>query len=512
MKSTDQNGSTVYTLNYRIYEEVAKLPGGVSAVTGSFDFTITVTDNGNGALTAVTNYPDGADKFEFVNQYGADSVPVEIAGSKTLAYKDGLTPDSIEGKFTFTLEALTEGAPMPGNTTEVNDAAGNVNFGQIIFALDQLENVPSNEEGTRTKEFEYKVTESGSASGVMNDTNAVNGKTFKLILQDDAEGNLTVTRNPADGPLFGFTNTYSVGEVAASVTDQIKVNKSLSGRELRDGEFQFELLEGSTVIAKGINDADGNVIFDKVTYTKPGSHLYTVCEVNQGEAGITYDTQTYMVHTQITDNGDGTLKAEHQVLTGVGDDGKMIPAEENKIAFVNRYKAEPANVTIEGMKKLEGKKLEDGQFTFQLKDTDGNVIAEAKNNKDGTIRFENLKFDSEGTHEYTISEVNDKQTGVTYDEHVYKIIVSVTDDGSGVLSAKISGDEATFTNHYKSTELKTDPKTDLKTNPKTNPKTPTSDVKDKAPETGDESSMGLYLVLMGIAAMSGVLALRRKSK
>ena len=186
--------------------------------------------------------------------------------------------------------------------------------------------------------------------------------------------------------------------------------------------------------------------------------------MNQGESGITYDGQTYMIHTKITDNGDGTLKAEHQVLAGIGEDDQMIPAEENAITFQNSYKAEPA------------------------------------------IRFENLAFDSEGTYEYTISEVNDKQTGVTYDENVYKLTVSVTDDGSGVLSAKVSGDKATFTNNYKATDPKTDPKSDTKS------KTPASDAKDKVPETGDSSSIALYLVLAVIAAMSGALVVRRKNK
>ena len=508
VKSTDQNGNTVYTLNYRIYEETAEgtLPNGVSAVTNSYDFTVTVTDNGNGTLTAATNYPEDKNKFEFVNRYGASEVPVAITGSKTLSYEEGLTPDSIARKFTFTLEALTEGAPMPENTTAVNDAAGNVNFGQIPFALSQLEGVAPDENGTRTKEFEYKVTESGSVSGVTNDTGASTGKTFKLTLHDDGEGTLTVTRNPSDGPLFSFTNTYNVNELATSITDQIKINKSLTGRELRDGEFQFELLEGSSVIATGTNDADGTVTFDKVTYTKPGNHLYTVREVNQGESRITYDDQTYMIHTKITDNGDGTLKAEHQVLAGIGEDDQMIPAEENAITFQNSYKAEPANVTIEAVKKLEGGTLKEGQFTFQIKDKDGKAVAEVKNKEDGAIRFENLAFDSEGTYEYTISEVNDKQTGVTYDENVYKLTVSVTDDGSGVLSAKVSGDKATFTNHYKATDPKTDPKSDTK------PKTSASDAKDKVPETGDSSPIALYLVLAVIAAMSGVLVVRRKNK
>ena len=146
------------------------------------------------------------------------------------------------------------------------------------------------------------------------------------------------------------------------------------------------------------------------------------------------------------------------------------------------------------------------QFTFQIKDKDGKAVAEVKNKEDGAIRFENLAFDSEGTYEYTISEVNDKQTGVTYDENVYKLTVSVTDDGSGVLSAKVSGDKATFINHYKATDPKTDPKSDTK------PKTSASDAKDKVPETGDSSPIALYLVLAVIAAMSGVLVVRRKNK
>lgn len=526
-KSTDQNGNTVYTLKYRIYEEAAEgtLPNGVSAVTNFYDFTVTVTDNGNGTLTAVTNYPEGKGEFGFVNQYGASGVPMEITGSKTLSYEEGLIPDSITGKFTFTLEALTEGAPMPENTTAVNDAAGNVNFGQITFSLSQLEGVPMDENGTRTKEFEYKVTESGNVSGVTNDTGASTGKTFNLTLHDDGEGTLTVTRNPAEEPLFSFTNTYNVSELSSSVTDQVKVNKSLTGKELKEKEFRFELLEGNSVIATGTNDADGNVAFDKITYTKPGNHLYMVREVNQGETGITYDDQTYMIHTKITDNGDGTLKAEHQVLAGIGEDDQMIPAEGNAITFQNSYKAEPANITIEAVKKLEGGTLKEGQFTFQLKDKDGKAAAEVKNKKDGAVRFENLTFDSEGTYEYTISEVNDKQTGVTYDENVYKLTVSVTDDGSGVLSAKVSGDKAIFTNIYKATDAKADPKTDIDTKPKTpttdaktdsktdidtKPKTPTSDAKDKAPETGDSSCMALYLVLMVIAAMSGALVCKKK--
>lgn len=168
VKSTDADGNTVYTLSYRIYEDTENgtNSNGISVVTETYDFTVTVTDHGNGVLTAVTNYPNGQNQFEFVNQYGTEPVPVEIAGSKTLAHDTSLTPADITGKFTFTLEALTEGAPMPAQTTAVNDAAGNVDFGRITFTTDLLQDAITTDSGVRTKEFEYKVTESGSAAGV----------------------------------------------------------------------------------------------------------------------------------------------------------------------------------------------------------------------------------------------------------------------------------------------------------------------------------------------------------
>lgn len=289
VKSTDADGNTVYTLSYRIYEDTENgtNSNGISVVTGTYDFTVTVTDYGNGVLTAVTNYPNGQNQFEFANQYGTEPVPVEIAGSKTLAHDTSLTPADITGNFTFTLEALTEGAPMPAQTTAVNDAAGNVDFGTITFTTDFLQDAITTDNGVRTKEFEYKVTEAGSAAGVTNDVNASTGKTFKLTLTDDGNGNLSVTRNPADGPLFRFTNTYHVSDLPSSITDQVKVNKTLEGRELKEGEFNFELVEDGNVVATGSNDADSKVVFSSITYTQPGSHVYTVREVKGSETGVT---------------------------------------------------------------------------------------------------------------------------------------------------------------------------------------------------------------------------------
>ena len=512
VKSTDADGNTVYTLSYRIYEDTENGTNlnGISVVTETYDFTVTVTDHGNGVLTAVTNYPNEQNQFEFVNQYGTEPVPVEIAGSKTLAHDTSLTPADITGKFTFTLEALTEGAPMPVQTTAVNDAAGNVNFGEITFTTDFLQDAITTDNGVRTKEFEYKVTESGSAAGVTNDVNV--SKTFKLTLTDDGNGNLSVTRNPADGPLFSFTNIYHVSELPSSITDQVKVNKTLEGRELKEGEFNFELVEDGNVVATGSNDVDGKVVFSSITYTQPGSHVYTVREVKGSETGITYDEQTYIVYTQITDNGDGTLSASHRA-EALTDGGELAPVEGNAITFHNSYKAESAAVTIKAVKKLEGRDLKDGEFTFRLKDADGKVIAEAKNDASGTIRFENVKFEDEGVYEYTISEVNDKQTGITYDESIFKVTVKVNDNGEGTLAAEVSNDDIVFTNSYEA------PKDDKTTDtPKKSDKNP--DKKTNNPvkalrrvATGDNSHMMTYLVLMIAAiAVIGVVIVRRKKR
>lgn len=503
VKSTDADGNTVYTLSYRIYEDTENgtNSNGISVETGTYDFTVTVTDHGNGVLTAVTNYPNGQNQFEFKNQYGTEPVSIEITGSKTLAHDTSLTPADITGKFTFTLEALTEGAPMPAQATAVNDAAGNVDFGTITFTTDLLQDAITTDNGVRTKEFEYKVTESGSAAGVTNDANASIGKTFKLTLTDDGNGNLTVTRNPADGPLFSFTNTYSVSELPSSITDQVKVNKTLEGRELKEGEFNFELVEDGNVVATGSNDADGKVVFSSITYTQPGSHVYTIREVKGSETGVTYDDHSYLVYTQIIDNGDGTLGVTHQAVSSEEND-ELVPAEGNVVTFNNIYKAEPASVTIEAVKKLTGKDLKDGEFTFQLKDVDGKVIAEAKNDASGKIKFENLKFENEGTYEYTMSEVNDKQTGITYDEREFKVTVKVSDNGEGTLSAETDSDDIVFTNSYKA--------------PKDGKTTDTPKKPDKARRgvaTGDNSHMVLYLVLMiAAAAAVSMVIIRRKRR
>ena len=483
VKSTNNDGKTVYTLSYRVSETKGNL-GGVSYTDTFFDFNVIVTDNGDGKLKAETQYPKDKNKFEFINTYSTgEPIPMDIKGSKVLNHAEGLTPNDIAGKFTFTLEAVTQGAPMPNSTTAKNDANGNVDFGNITFDLDLLKDVNPAADGSRLKTFEYKVTESGSAAGVTNDADKT--KTYKITLKDDGNGKLTATCDPAEGPKFTFTNTYSVGELPSSITDQINIDKKLTGRDLKKGEFTFELLENGDVVATGSNDASGNVTFDKITYTQPGHHTYTVREVNNDLGGVTYDDQAYTVYTQIIDQGNGKLKAEHQVVIQL--DNEFAPIENNEITFTNKYEAKGTTASIGAVKRLTGKDLKDGQFTFQLKDENGKVIDEAKNDKAGAISFKALEFDKAGTYKYTISEVNDKQKEIKYDTSEKTVTITVKDSGDGYLQAQVESEkQLIFTNTFEAAG-------------------------GSGTKTGDNMNLVLPIMMMLTAAAIGsVLLIRRK--
>ena len=440
---TTKDGKVVYTVNYRVAESANNLPKGVTVTAGSFDLSVEVTDNNDGTLTAKTIYPkDSGDKCEFVNTYGnREAVPVEVSGSKTLDAEEGLNPPDISGKFTFKLKALTEGAPMPKDETVTNDGNGNVTFGTLAFNINNLEDVDQADDGSRKKTFKYSVTESGSVPGVDNDSKST--KEFELTLKDDGEGHLTVIPKETNN-LFTFTNTYGVKKLSSSVTDQIDITKKLDGRDLKDGEFKFRLMEDGKVM-EATNDANGKVTFDKITYTKPGSHTYTVCEENDGKGGVIYDSNSYTVYTLVVDNGNGKLEATHRIDKEISGDQ---PAAKD-ITFANKYQAKPTEVSLGVTKRLDNAKLKSGQFTFVLKDANGEEVESATNKADGSVQFKAISFDKAGTYEYTIEELNDKQKEITYDTKVHHVTITVTDDGEGSLKAVLTGDTAAvFINSY----------------------------------------------------------------
>lgn len=453
-------------------EDTAALPAGVTATASSFDITVKVTDNGKGGLDVAVSYPDGCDgKLSFVNGYGTNEATVDLAGTKTLALGQagfGLTRADIADKFTFKVEPL-DGAPAPVDasgktvTEATNDAAGNVELGSVTFKQpSDLDDVEIDGDGLRSKTFAYRVSESGSVDGVVND--AVASRTFTVkVVEDTNAGTLAAEVLPAEGTpegkgAFEFTNTYGVDPTPSSVTDQIKVNKKLKGRDLAEGEFEFQLIEinadgSESVAATGKNAADGTVALDPVTYTAPGTHSYELREVAGTAGGVTYDRATHRVRTTVTDAGNGTLAVKHELADAEGN-----PTGDDSVTFTNGYEAAPVTLKLGAAKVLKGAELKAGQFSFELKSRDGKVMSTARNAADGSVTFDALTFKQAGTYTFTVSEVDDGQAHVTYDRAVHKIVVTVSDEAvdgtkTGYLSAKVSyeGDAnlpPVFTNSY----------------------------------------------------------------
>lgn len=462
-----------WVIPYTVSEDgTDRLPAGVTATASSFDITVKVTDNGKGGLDTAVVYPEGSDgTLPFVNGYGTNEATVDLAGTKTLALGQaglGLAQADIAGKYTFKIEPL-DGAPAPADasgktvTEATNDAAGNVELGHVTFRQpSDLDDAEIDGQGLRTKTFAYRVSESGSVDGVVNDATAARTFTIRVV-EDTAAGTLAAEVLPAEGTpegkgAFEFTNTYGVNPTPSSVTDQIKVNKKLKGRDLAEGEFEFQLVEiaadgSESVAATGRNAADGTVALSPVTYTAPGTHSYELREVAGTAGGVTYDRATYRVRTTVTDAKNGTLAVKHELADAEGN-----PTGDDSVTFTNGYEAAPVTLKLGAAKVLKGAELKAGQFSFELKSRDGKVMSTARNAADGSVTFDALTFKQAGTYTFTVSEVDDGRAHVTYDKAVRKIVVTVSDEAAdgtktGYLSAKVSyeGDAnvpPVFTNSY----------------------------------------------------------------
>lgn len=490
-------GAYVYTYTYSVAEDKDSLPAGVTAVTNPFSVTVEVTDGGKGKLDVAVTYPAGSDKLKFENKYGdGEAAEIDISGKKKLTVLSGNNAPDITGKYTFNVTAA-EGTPMPEKTEAKNDSAGNVSFGKIKYTIADV----FGDEGTgeRTKEFTYTVTETGNLDGVDNDK----AQSFKVTVKDNGDGTITATTDNGTDPLFEFDNKYSVDEITTSVTDQITIKKDLDGRKLNAEEFKFELVEGGKVAAKGTNNAEGKVTFDAITYKEAGTHTYTVREVDNNLGGITYDTNSYTITTVVTDNGKGKLTVEH---TTAGE-----------IVFKNTYKADPTSVTLGAAKVLKNGTLKDEQFTFVLKDSDGNVVSEAVNDANGGVTFKTLDFDKADTYKYTISEINDAQEYITYDETEYEVTITVKDDLEGNLTAKVSyGDEESvvFINEYDEPE-EPEPETPEEPDEPEKPEKETEEEpKSDIPQTGDSSPVIPLAILMiaSTVCVVEVLYIRRRRR
>lgn len=508
------DNKTVYTLNYQASELVSGLPEGVTQTASVFNVVVKVTDNGNGTLSTEVVYPEGTSVLAFANTYSTGNpVSVAFTGTKKLDTPDGLTGPKIDGKFCFSIASDTPGAPLPANRTVHNDAAGNIAFEPVEFTLDMLANVEPDENNCRSKSFIYTVTESGSLEGVTNDPEAT--KTFSVTLADKADGMLWVQSDGVNSrdDFFGFTNTYDVTPVHASVTDQISITKKLDGRNLREGEFEFQLLEGSAVVSTANNKADGSVEFAPITYHTPGVHTYTVREVAGTVGGVTYDTASYTVVTTVTDNGKGGLDVKHELASAEGALAALAGEQaDSGIVFTNTYKASGTTAQLGISKVLKGRELVEGEFAFELKDAEGKLLQTAKNNAAGAVLFDALSFDKAGEYTYTISEMAGKLEHVTYTDEVLEVVVTVTDNGEGNLVASVSyPNGAVLTNIYEAPKPEEPEPEDPKPQEPGKPKPEESGA--DLPKTGDNSMfaiVGLGIAGIAVVAAGIILAKRRK--
>lgn len=389
--------------------------------------------------------------------------------------------------------ATGEGTGAASVSTAANKVAGAEDADQASAQSDE----PVTRAGVvRSHTFTYKVTESGSADGVTNDTET---KTVSFKVTDHGDGKLTVERlGAASDPAFAFTNTYSVQPTDSSVTDQVKVTKQLTGRDMAAGEFAFELLEGDKIVATGTNSADGSVALSLITYTKPGTHSYMLREVGGGthKAGVEYDGSVFAVTTTVTDNGNGTLSVAHKVDN-----------DANAVGFTNSYAPAATSVTLGASKVLNGKSLEDGEFSFALEGEDGTRLT-AGNDANGMVAFPAIQYSETGTYQYALSEVKGSETGVTYDEAAYAVTVAVEDDGEGSLVATVSyegGKAPVFNNTYQEPEgpaAADDPVSFVKA------------AVSGAAKTGDNllGIAGAVAVVAAVAAAVAVLSRRKKGK
>lgn len=463
-KTNDQRGDVLFdaisytrpgTYDYTL-SEVHGDRGGITYDATKHHVKVTVTDNGEGQLLADVKYDGGTAIPEFTNTYRAQPATDTPDAVKTVTASEGNHYKLKGDDFTFTLHRVTapDGVTAEADQTKTNDARGDIRFDQLSFPLP----------GT----YVYTVSERDvTVPGVTKDGTVT---TITYTVKDvDHAGRLkvvdkTVTRS--DGKTANgirFDNTYNpqgVGCTLGGVKTIINADTA-TNRIPRDGEFTFELTsrdgapmpEGSKDGVKTVTNTGTGFTFGRMDYDKPGTYVYTVTEQAGRDPTIGYSTQAYDVTVTVTDQG-GMLSASADRQT-------------NDIRFDNTYTPTPVGVTVKADKHLTGRDLNDGEFTAELKDMDGNTLqskrfkrttgSEAKADEgDGTLTFDKLTFDKTGIYKYTVDETDTQLGGVTYDTTSHTVTVTVTEDAdSHTLTAKTeystengSEDGIRFTNTY----------------------------------------------------------------
>ncbi len=403
---------------------------------------VTVADNAGTLQASVAYDGTNATKPTFTNTYEAKATDSgAIALTKSVNVHDG-SYQLKAGDFAFELVG-SDGSVIQ---TQKNDAHGKVAFDKLTF----------DHAGT----FTYTVREvqpTGDAPGVPGVT--YTGKTYTLtyVVKDNNDGKLVVessTVKPSEGTENGvtpntmtFANSYQPGQTSYQIsgTKVLENADPATTRTPADGEFTFALID----VATGQEiDRTTNVgkafTFKAISYTATGSHAYQVKEVAGQDGTITYSDAVLDVTVNVTDDGSGQLTATANKTAA-------------DLTFTNTYTPTATTATITGTKALTGRDLAEGEFFFDLKDADGNVVQTVQNGADGTFGFAPLQLDKVGTYVYTVSErAGATANGVTYDTTVFTATVTVTENAeTHALEAQVAyskggkaADAVAFSNSY----------------------------------------------------------------
>ena len=407
-----------YTYEVR---EVKGDAGGITYSKNVATFKVTVTVNAKGELKADVEKTSG--ETEFKNTYSVKPVEDQITATKVLTGRD-----LKEGEFSF---ELVEGNKVVAKGTNAVD--GTIAMDKITY----------DKPGTHTYTLREKLpNEAGLSNGITYDKT---NYTIKTSVIDNGDGTLKVTHTLEGPETARFENKYNTAPNKSSVTDQITATKTLTGRDLKEGEFSFELVEGNDVVARGTNAADGKITMDKITYTAAGEHTYMLRETKvDADNGITYSTAAYTIVTTVTDDGNGKLTVKHELQ------------DVEKAIFENAYSVTPVNSSvtdqITATKSLTGRDMTAGEFSFELVE-DGKVVATGKNDADGKIVMDKITYDKAGEHTYILREAKGAEgNGIAYDDKTYTVVTTITDNGKGKLVAKHElkdAKTAEFKNSYK---------------------------------------------------------------
>lgn len=447
---SDLDGAASKDFTYTIVEQPGAEPGMVYD-SHPLTYTVTVTDGGNGALNAKAIVTSASGSDTFTNTYQPAATGLALGAQKSYVKKDDNTPIVPKcGEFTFdvyegnlTAEQLAGAKPV---RTATNGADGSVNFDAFSYAK------PGTHEYTiveRKGDLAYVTYDAAVHHAVV--TAADNAGTLQASVAYDG----TNVTKPS------FTNTY---EAQATDSGAIALTKSVDvhdgSYQLKAGDFAFELVgSDGSVIQTQKNDAHGKVAFDKLTFDHAGTFTYTVREVQPtgdapGVPGVTYTGKTYTLTYVVKDNNDGKLAVESSTAKpSKGTENGVTP---NTMTFANSYQPGATSYQISGIKVLENtdsatmRTPADGEFTFALIDAATGQEIDRTTNAGIAFTFKAISYTATGSHTYQVKEVAGQDGTITYSDAVLDVTVSVTDDGSGQLTATANKTAAdlTFTNIY----------------------------------------------------------------